>query len=233
MSIYAVWGAPRTGKTEIAIALSKTLAREGRVVCLISAQDHAELYGKLEVNCEVGYGLAAAISSGAYAGRSAVEVENEHGLFLLSATPFNSVLDLIFTKEQALNLLTGSASNFQDVIVDCTSTLNSAISGEALSLADKVIVPIAGNFNVLYWYFANENNLSSLRHKSVYVRNCTVKKFDYITLEKALKLPADPACIIPHCKVLPDLISNGDGLLEGGAKWRDSFHSLMRRLAYA
>lgn len=224
MGITAIWGSPHSGKTEIAIALARMLARNGAVVCLISAQNYAEMAGRLEVYDE--RGLLNAISSDDNITKFAVEVKKEKGLFLIAATPSDSVLDLVFTKEQAGRLLHNALSNFQHVIVDCSNI--KAITGEAVALAEKVIIPIPAISTTNYWHAANDFVLHRIKDKTIFVRNCTAKAFTYIEHEKALG--CTPSCAIPYCKDMSDLMAHGMGLLEGGSKICDAIELLAQEV---
>jgi hypothetical protein len=223
-NIVAIWGSPQSGKTEITIALAKFLARNYGVVGLISAEDYAEMAGKLDVYIPNGSGIAAAISSEESINKYAIEVKNEKGLFLISASPTDSSLDLIFTQEQAQRLLKNAGHYFPLVLVDCTTAKNNAITGEAVALADKVIVPIGGKMETKYWFDSNHYFFELIKDKTVFCRNCTTKAFDYKTLEMTMGL--SPKCAIPYCKEMPELASNGQGLLEGGSKMRDAIDQL-------
>lgn len=222
MAIISVWGSPQAGKTTIAQALAQAVARQGGIVCLISAEDYAEMAARLGVFDPKRRGIVEALANDTNVKKNTVEAES--GLFLLAATPYDSVFDLLLSGEQARRLLKSADDVFEYVIVDCTTKQN-AITGEALALSSKVILPLPGRVEAKYWHDANERILTNLVSKITYVRSCTARAFDYSALEAAVG--AEPTVGIPYCKEIQERTAEGESLIEfGGRKVRQIFYHL-------
>ncbi len=65
MSIYAIWGAPQTGKTTLAVNLAYAVSRGDQSVCLISPVAYSELSAFLGVKIPEENSLGAALRGAA------------------------------------------------------------------------------------------------------------------------------------------------------------------------
>lgn len=226
MSIIAVWGSPRSGKTEIALALAYALTEQGNIVGMISAEDYPEMAAKLGIQNSPGKGIVPAVSFGSNISQCAVEVKKGMGLFLLAGMPADSTFDLTFGKEQAERILKSSEDLYDIVIVDCTTSKQNAISGEALAMATHIIMPIPGQVEAKYWHDANKQILDGLHYKTRYIRNCTEKRFNYSLLEELIG--CRPFSSIPFCSDLQELRAEGKGLIDKGGKYKRAVNTLVQ-----
>ena len=62
MGICAIWGAPRAGKTTLAVNLAYGISRGDKTVCFISPVDYSELSALLNVKIPEEHSLRAGVA---------------------------------------------------------------------------------------------------------------------------------------------------------------------------
>lgn len=228
MSILGIWGPPQSGKTTIAIALATALARQGKIVCLISAEDYAEMPITMGVTIPAKKGLKYALSGDKKVKDFVVEVETN--LFLLAPSIYDSAFDYTLTGDQAERLLNSAADVFDYLVVDCTAE-KQALTGQTSALAKKMIIPVPARVCAKAWFDANERLLTIIAPKTEYVRSCTSKDFAFSELEKSIGCKTNFA--IPYCKNMPVLVSEAKSFFDnGGKKARQTFLDLAEEVTH-
>ena len=64
MGIYAIWGAPQSGKTTLAVNLAYAISKGDKTVCLISPESYSELSAILGIKIPEEHSLRAALRGG-------------------------------------------------------------------------------------------------------------------------------------------------------------------------
>lgn len=196
MSIYAIWGAPQTGKTTLAVNLAYAVSRGDQSVCLISPVVYSELSAILGVKIPEENSLGAALQGAPL--RQTVFKADEL-FYVLAAPSAASALDSDYSGEQVITLLELARLTFDLVLVDCMSETNDLFSAWALNRADKVLLCAGGHVSGVLWHRANKKALQAAQSKTVYVGCEIIPGLDYSAMYKLLK--CTPQIIIPH---IPD-----------------------------
>lgn len=198
MSICAIWGAPQTGKTTLAVNLAYAVSRGDQSVCLISPVAYSELSAILGVKIPEGNSLGAALRGAPL--RQTVFKADE--LFYVLAVPSAaSALDSDYSGEQVKTLLELARLAFDLVLVDCLSETNDLFSAWALSRADKVLLCAGGHVSGVLWHRANKKALQAEQGKTVYVGSEIIPGLDYAAMYKLLK--CTPEIKIPYIREAP------------------------------
>lgn len=199
MSVCAIWGAPQTGKTTLAVNLAYAVSRGDQSVCLISPVAYSELSAILGVKIPEENSLNSALRGGAPL-RQTVFKEDEL-LYVLAAPSAVSALESDYSGEQVKTLLELARLTFDLVLVDCLSETNDLFSAWVLNRADKVLLCVGGHVSGVLWHRANKKALQAARDKTLYVGSEIIPGFDYTAMYRLLKYT--PEIIIPYVREAP------------------------------
>lgn len=199
MSIYAIWGAPQTGKTTLAVNLAYALSRGDQSVCLISPVPYSELSAFLGVKIPEENSLSTALRGGAPLRQTVLKADE---LFhLLAASSTASALDGDYSGEQVKTLLELARLTFDVVLVDCLSETNDLFSAWALNRSDDVFLCVGGHVSGVLWHMANKKALQTIRDKTLYVGSEVIPGIDYAAMYKLLN--CTPEIKIPYIREAP------------------------------
>lgn len=194
MSICAIWGAPQSGKTALAISLAYAASRNGKNTCIISPLEYSELSVLLGVKIPKEQSLSAALQGGENIRRAVFKITD---LFYVLAAPANAdAFDGSYTSEQVKTLLDIAKLTFDLVIVDCPSETNNIIAAWSLNLADKVLLCFGGHISCTQWHEANKRALETVQQNITYIGTKTAADFDYAALYSYMKF--SPKLELPH-----------------------------------
>ncbi len=217
MSIYAIWGAPQSGKTTLALNLAYGINRGDKTVCLISPVEYSELSALLSVKIPEEQSLRAALKGRAGIRQTMFRVDE---LFYVLAMPVSAdAFDNDFTDEQIKRLLDLARLTFDFVLVDCPSQPNNLIAAWSLNKADQVLLCMGGSVSCVLWHRANKKALRAVWNKTVYVGSEVTKAIDSAAVYKLLN--CTPEIRIPYMKEAALLQSEGRFLFgQSGRKGR-------------
>ena len=208
MSICAIWGAPQSGKTTIAVNLAYAISRSDQSVCLISPVAYSELSAFLGVKIPEEHSLRAALRGGTGIKQTVCRIDE---LFYVLAAPATAdAFDSDCTDEQVKTLLELAQLTFDVVIVDCPSETNNLIAAWSLNRADTVLVCLGGRVSCALWHMANARALQTVRNRAVYVSSEVTSDFDYDAMCQLLNVAPDIK--IPYIQEAP-LLQNEEHLL--------------------
>ena len=199
MSICAIWGAPQTGKTTLAVNLAHAASRGDKSVCLISPVAYSELSAFLGVKIPEEHSLNAALQGDAALGQ--IVFKADELLYVLAAPSTTSAFDGDYSGEQVKTLLELARLTFDIVLVDCLSEANDLISAWTLNRADKILLCVGGHVSGVLWHRANKKVLQAVRDKTVYVGSEIISGLDYAAMYKLLKCAPDIK--IPYIREAP------------------------------
>ena len=191
--LIPIWGASGVGKTTLALALSKALIAEGKTVLLISPEPYSELSAIGGVKIPTEQSLQTAIRTGNL--KQSV-FQKDDCFYILAAPSCHDCFDDNYSAEQVKALLALAQTTFDTVIVDCPTEMNNLVSAWALTLADKVLLCIGGEYQGAMWYKSAERAIDAIKHKTIFVGMETSDAFDYEALYDFLE--QKPHCRIPH-----------------------------------
>lgn len=198
MSVCAIWGAPQTGKTTLAVNLSYAVSRGDQSVCLISPVAYSELSAFLGVKIPEENSLSAALRGAPL--RQTVFKANEL-FYVLVAPSAASALESDYSGEQVKTLFELARLAFDVVLVDCLSETSDLFSAWALNRADKVLLCAGGHVSGVLWHRANKKELQAAQGKTVYVGSEIIPGLDYAAMYKLLK--CTPEIKIPYIREAP------------------------------
>lgn len=203
--IYAVWGCNGSGKTTLAIEMSVTIGEMGKTVCIISAEDYAEMsirFGKVFPEA----GITDVMKDLGCIKNCCHEVAKN--VFFLGPTQTDTALSLHFSGTQAETLLNIVNDLFDIVIVDGTTWKANAITGKAMALSKIIFIPIPAKTSAKMWMIANQQILAQRAASIVYLQNETTPHFDFPSMLKAFKT-VQPVASLPYVPDYPDFINQG------------------------
>ncbi|MDD3231069.1 MAG: AAA family ATPase [Oscillospiraceae bacterium] len=208
MRICAIWGAPQSGKTTLAVNLAHAISRGDKTVCLISPATYSELSAILGVEITEEQSLQAALRGSVGIKQTVFKVDE---LFFALAAPVTAdAFDDDYSSEQVKSLLELAQITFDIVIVDCPSETNNLFAAWSLNMADTVILSLSGYISCVLWYAANKRALQAVQKKTVYVSSEVTSDFDYDAMHRLLK--CTPDIRIPYIREAP-LLQNENRLL--------------------
>lgn len=152
--ITAIWGSPQSGKTTLAAELASALSQTNKTVCLISAADYSEMPLRFGIKLGPEQSISFAFQLPQQTIRNCA-CEVCPNLFLLAPAAADSPLGLLCTGGQAEELLAVTAAMFNEVIVDCTSWTPNALTGNAVSHCDNLLLTIPSKSSAYFWHTAN------------------------------------------------------------------------------
>jgi MinD-like ATPase involved in chromosome partitioning or flagellar assembly len=189
MGICAIWGAPQSGKTTIAVNLAYAINRGDKTVCLISPKTYSELSVLLGVKITEEHSLRVALQGRESIRQTVFKVDEL--FFVLTAPVTGDLLDDNYTSEQAKSLLEQARITFDVVIVDCPSDTNNLLAAWSLNKADSVVLAFGGHLSCVMWNKANKRALQAIQNKVIYVSSAVTSDFDYEGMFKLLKCTPD------------------------------------------
>ena len=210
MGICAIWGAPRTGKTTLAVNLAYAISRGDKSVCLISPATYSELSAFLGVRIPEEHSLRAALRGSAGIRQTVFKVDEL--LFALAAPVTADAFDDDYTGEQVKSLLDLARITFDVVVVDCPSEQSNLFAAWSLNRSDTVVLTLGGHISCATWCSANKRALNAVQNKAVYVSSEVTSNFDYAALYRLMK--CRPDIRIPYIREAPILL-NEQRLLYG------------------
>lgn len=175
--ITAVWGSPQSCKTTVAVELASALSQTDNTVCLISASDYSEMPLRFGIKLRPEQSISFAFQLPQQTIRNCA-YEVCPNLFLLAPAATDSPLSLLCTGGQAEELITAAAAMFNEVIVDCTSWTPNALTGNAISHCDDLLITISSKSSAYLWHTANRQYLSQLKKRSHIVMCQTSETYD-------------------------------------------------------
>ncbi|MEG2745316.1 MAG: AAA family ATPase [Oscillospiraceae bacterium] len=182
--LIPIWGASGVGKTSTAIAISKIATAGGKSVLLISPEPYSELSAIFDVKIPQEQSLQAAIRSG---NLNKSVFKKDELFYILAAAGHNDCFDDNYSAEQIKVLLELAKSGFDTVLVDCPTEMNNPVAAWAMSLADKILLCVGGEFQGALWYKSAERAISAIRHKSLFLGMEILDAFDYEALYNFLE----------------------------------------------
>ena len=217
MSICAIWGAPQSGKTTLALNLAYGISRGDKTVCLISPVEYSELSALLGVKIPEEQSLRAALKGRAGIRQTMFRVDE---LFYLLAMPVSAdAFDSDYSDEQVRRLLDLARLTFDFVLVDCPSQSDNLIAAWSLNKADRVLFCVGGPVSCVMWHRANKKALQAVRNKTVCVGSEVTQALDSAKLYQLLNCV--PKIRIPYMKDTALLQSEGRFLFgQSGKKGR-------------
>lgn len=199
MSIYAIWGAPQTGKTTLAVNLAYALSQGDKSVCLISPVTYSELSAWIGVKIPEENSLGAALRGGAALQQIALKADEL--LYVLAAPSTASTLDADYSGEQAKMLLELARLTFDVVLVDCLSETHDLFSAWALNRSDEVFLCVGGHTSGVLWHMAYQKALQAVRDKTLYIGSEVIPGIDCAAMYKILN--CTPEVRIPYIREAP------------------------------
>lgn len=194
MSIFAVWGPPRSGKTTVAIDLAFALSRGGSSTLLLSCECYSELSARLNTRIEPEKSLAA-VCGGRAPLKQLVHTVDE--LLYVLAVPFDcDAFDETLSEVTAKSLLTEAERLFDAVIIDCPSHTGSALAAWGLSRAERVLLLSGSQSCAVMWHNAFRRALDALSDRVLAASVEINEAFDHRTLHTLLRLA--PRFRLPH-----------------------------------
>jgi septum formation inhibitor-activating ATPase MinD len=208
MGICAIWGAPQSGKTTLAVNLSYAASRGDQSVCLISPKTFSELSVLLGVKITEEHSLRTALQGRESIRQTAFKVDDL--FFVLTAPVTGDLLDDNYSSELAKSLLEQARVTYDVVIVDCPSEPHDLLAAWSLNKADTVILVLSGSLSCVMWHAANNRALQTIQNKIIYVSSAVSSDFDYEGMFTVLK--CKPDFRIPYISEAP-LLHNENKLL--------------------
>lgn len=226
MGICAIWGAPQSGKTTLAVNLAYAASRGDKSVCLISPAAYSELSVFFGVKIPRELSLYKALQGGASIRQTVFKADEL--LFLLAAPITADAFDDDYSGEQVKSLLELARITFDLVIVDCPTEPDNLFAAWSLNRADRVLLTLGGHPSCVLWHGAYQKVLQAIAEKTVYVGSEVVSDFDYSAMYGLLK--CTPEVNIPYIREAP-LMQNDGRLLFGlpgrkGRVYRQSLNKL-------
>jgi hypothetical protein len=208
MSICAIWGAPQSGKTTLAVNFAYAVSRGDKSVCLISPEAYSELSAFLGIRIPEEHSLRAALQGSAGIKQSVYRIDE---LFYILAAPAETdAIDSDCTDEQVKTLLELARLTFDVVIVDCPSETNNLLAAWSLNKADIVLLCLGGHVSCALWYMANTRAMQTVRSRAVCVSSEVTSDFDYDAMCRLLNVA--PNIKIPYIQEAP-FLQNEERLL--------------------
>lgn len=194
MGICAIWGAPRSGKTSLALNLAYAASHRGKSVCLISPTEYSEISSLLDVKISKCHCLQSALTGKENIRQSVFKADDL--LYVLASPVSADAFDDNYSSEQVRALLDAAKLTFDLVIVDCPSETNNLIAAWSLNKADSVLLCLGDHISCALWYETQKRALQTLRNKASFVCSQLTSDFDYEAMFSYMK--CTPVVKIPY-----------------------------------
>jgi len=194
MGICAIWGAPRSGKTSLALNLAYAASRRGKSVCLISPTEYSELSSLLNIKISKSHCLQSALSGKENIRQSVFKADDL--LYVLASPVSADAFDDNYSSEQVKSLLDAAKLTFDLVIVDCPSETNNLIAAWSLNMADIVLLCLGGHISCALWYETQKRALQAMQNKASFVCTQLTSDLDYEAMFTYMK--CTPIVKIPY-----------------------------------
>ncbi|MEG0778496.1 MAG: AAA family ATPase [Oscillospiraceae bacterium] len=226
MSICAIWGAPQSGKTTLAINLAYAFSRRGKTVCVISPLEYSEFSVLLGVKIPKEQSLGAALHGSENIRNTVFRVDDL--LYVLATEANADAFDCSYTSERVKTLLDIAKVTFDLVIVDCPSETNNIIAAWSLNRAEKILLCLGGHISCTQWQSANKRALQTVQQKTIYIGNHTAADFDYGALYSYLK--CTPQLEAPYVSEATTLQNDCKPIYGGSGKNERAYSSAINKL---
>ncbi len=210
MGICAIWGAPQSGKTTLAVNFAHAISRGDKSVCLVSPVAYSELSAFLGIKIPKEQSLPAALRGDSGIRQTVYKVDEL--LYVLAAPVTADAFNFDYSSEQVKSLLELARITFDVVIVDCPSEPNNLFAAWSLNRSNTVVLTIGGHISNVVWHRANKKALQAVKNKAVYVSSQVTSDFDYNAMYQLIK--CTPDIRIPCVSEAPTL-QNENRLLLG------------------
>lgn len=207
--VVAIWGCPQSGKSTVAVNLAVAAAHAGQEVCIISAEDYAEMPSYFGKSNSQKSSLQNVVSSGATKANSLEVAKN---IRVIAPETFSDSFNSVLSGTQAAEIIENCRKEFDLIIIDCTSYKTSAITGQGLAMSDKIIMLLSARAITTVWMESNARLTAQLEGKITYVINQTAKNFNYAVLMSVLdkEIPYS----IPYVKDMGEYANDGTPVID-------------------
>lgn len=214
--VIAIWGKNNSGKTTLALNLAAYLSQNQMLVALVSATDYAEIPAYLNLTFPANKGLKAAKDAPTeHIKNFFVQVNKDADLYLLSPALDCDCFDVAgLDKAMGRRIIQEAREVFDVVIVDCTTDKSNAITGEALALSDKVVIPINDDTAYPQWHQSNSKIFDCMKIKTIYAES----KFNgYANMQAIYKaMGVKTITSLQYIKNAPTVTNDGGFIYRGG-----------------
>lgn len=192
--IYAVWGSKGSGKTTFAVNLACALAKQEKLVGLISSN---LTYGELQIFFGEGVpsekGLWAALKEESpNIGECFCEYEESKNLFYLSLpTGYSGLLSDTVSLQRVELLLNNASLVFDILIVDGAPEADNPVSGVGLWLAERIFTVHKPSIRAQLWHrsLSDFTRELHLEEKQIHLLRAPNGEFDGETYRSMTGLP--------------------------------------------
>lgn len=194
MGIVSIYGPPGSGKTSLAVDLSFANARQGRSVCLISADPYSELSAVLQVQIGRKNSLPAAYQRPGMIQQIAYPAADL--LYVLSVPMGNDIFSMSESSPAVKQVLAQTRSLYDVVIVDCPAYADSALAAWALRTSDRILLLTGCRPRDGEWHKTYRRATWEVISKATYICTEIRENFDYHALYSLIGY--QPEHVIPH-----------------------------------
>ena len=241
--IVAIWGAPGSGKTTLAVKLSRyiTKFRKHKVICVLTDPETPSIqvlftnYATSEMQ-SIGAALSAVTCAEKDVLRGSVTVEDCPDLLYMGycrAENINSYPVVYESKARDFYTVLSGMADY--VIVDCMSNAReNVLSKVAIKMADVVVRLYAADIKSLAYMESQASLYNSLEYKfpaHVKILNCTSRDIFSPIDEIASRMEGCKA-IVPFFKILKQQMADGQLYMPvAGSKVDRAFEKLFKLVA--
>lgn len=197
MSMIAIWGPPRSGKTTVTVDLAFAFSQNDKSVCLISPEPYSEISSRLNLNIPVEKSLSSAHKATDSLKQIVYKVDDL--LYVLTVPSYNDAFAEHIGSDEAKAMLKQAKALFDIVLVDCPSSAGGGyIAPWALNMADRVLILSGAQASSYLWFHAFHKGLATVETRALTVCSQIHPNFDYCGLHKILEM--EPEAWLPHIR---------------------------------